>query len=117
MLNKVTILSHILSCGFINDLDDWGLRVLEYRGNQPLYLFRNIESGVFIQMTMNENQSCYYADSNTEVKVSAIPQYDNLFNEQNGLINQATHVKLSLAANANIYTVAKLEYGSLAGRA
>ena len=99
----------------INDLDDWGLRVLEYRGNQALYLFRNIESGVFIQMTMNENQSCYYADSNVEVKVNHIPQYDNLFNEQNGLINQATRVKLSLAADANIYTVAKIEYGGLAG--
>lgn len=99
----------------INDLDDWGLRVLEYRGNQALYLFRNIESGVFIQMTMNENQSCYYADSNVEVKVNRIPQYDNLFNEQNGLINQATRVKLSLAADANIYTVAKIEYGGLAG--
>ena len=99
----------------INDLDDWGLRVLEYRGNQPLYLFRNIDSGVFIQMTMNEDQSCYYAESNVEVKVNHIPVYDNLFNEQNGLINQATRVKLSLAADANTYTVAKLEYGSLAG--
>ena len=99
----------------INDLDDWGLRVLEYRGNQPLYLFRNINSGVFIQMTMNEDQSCYYADSNVEVKVKNIPVYDNLFNEQNGLINQATKVKLSLAVNSNIYTVAKIEYGGLAG--
>lgn len=99
----------------INDLDDWGLRVLEYRGDQALYLFRNINSGVFIQMTMNENQSCYYADSNVEVKVNNIPVYDNLFNEQNGLLNQATRVKLSLAADANIYTVAKIEYGGLAG--
>jgi hypothetical protein len=32
-------------------------------------------------MTMNEDQSCYYADSNVEVKVKNIPVYDNLFNE------------------------------------
>jgi hypothetical protein len=37
----------------INDIDDAGLELLEYRGNVPLFLFREVNSDVFTNMTLN----------------------------------------------------------------
>jgi hypothetical protein len=31
----------------INDLDDTGLELLEYRGDTPIYLFYNVEQGIY----------------------------------------------------------------------
>ena len=44
----------------INDIEDAGLELLEYRGDAPMYMFRDIDSQQFKNMTLNPNQSCYY---------------------------------------------------------
>lgn len=44
----------------INDIEDAGLELLEYRGDSPLYMFREINSQQFKNMTLNPNQVCYY---------------------------------------------------------
>ena len=44
----------------INDIDEAGQELLEYQGTEPLYLFRNIETDEFENMTINGEAECYY---------------------------------------------------------
>jgi hypothetical protein len=44
----------------INDVDENGQELLEYRGTEPLYLFKNLISGDFDQVSVNQNLICYY---------------------------------------------------------
>jgi hypothetical protein len=39
----------------INDIEDAGIEMLEYRGDTTLYLLRDITSDVFINMVINPN--------------------------------------------------------------
>jgi hypothetical protein len=39
----------------INDLSKYGLELLEYRGDQPLYLLFNEEAGIYDQMITKDN--------------------------------------------------------------
>ena len=39
----------------INDLDDYGLELLEYRGDTPIYMLREYNSDVFTNITINKN--------------------------------------------------------------
>jgi hypothetical protein len=48
----------------INDIDDAGLELLEYRGSTPIYMFREVNSDSFTNITFNEKQECYYLDEN-----------------------------------------------------
>lgn len=95
----------------INDIEDAGLELLEYRGDIPLYLFREITSDTFINMTINENQRCYVDGEATTV--NKIKTYDNLVHLEEG--QEPTIVQLSLEEGARKYYVAKLEYGSTPG--
>ena len=52
----------------INDIEDAGLELLEYRGDVPLYLFREINSDQFLNMSINSKQSCYYQLSESIVE-------------------------------------------------
>jgi hypothetical protein len=38
----------------INNIEDAGLILLEYRGNSPMYMFRKINSDIFTNVTFNE---------------------------------------------------------------
>lgn len=95
----------------INDIEDAGLELLEYRGDIPLFLFREITSDTFINMTINENQRCYVNGEKTIV--NKIEVYDNLVHLEEG--QEPTVVQLSLEEGARKYYVAKLEYGSTPG--
>ena len=48
----------------INDVEDNGLELLEYRGNTPLYLFKDKETGNYTNMSINGDQCVYIADNN-----------------------------------------------------
>lgn len=43
----------------INDLDDYGLELLEYRGSNPLYMLFNEDTGVYDNMTIDGDFSLY----------------------------------------------------------
>lgn len=98
----------------INDLEDAGLELLEYRGDVPLFLFRETTSDSFVNMTMNQGQRCYAllngSWTQTTINDSQI-RYDNLVNLTEG--EQPTYIKLS--QNGKTYTIAKFEYGSVPG--
>lgn len=100
----------------INDIEDAGLELLEYRGDTPIYMFREENSDVFTNITLNKNQPCYLVnDLNNQITISN-PNiiYDNLIdlNESN---NQASLIQLSNLPGAARYKIAKFEYGSIPG--
>ena len=101
----------------INDIEDAGLELLEYRGDTPLYLFREINSDQFLNMTLNGNQLCYYFLNGKWIKTtindSANIIYDNLVDLEGEL--ESTTIKLDISTGTNNYKIAKFEYGSIPG--
>lgn len=94
----------------INDLEDFGVELLEYRGDSSLYLLRDINADIFRNMSINGAQKCYTLDD-TETSLNSIAIYDTL--NQNASITP-TQIRLELGSE-NIYTVVKLDYGTTAG--
>lgn len=100
----------------INDIEDAGLELLEYRGDTSIYMFREENSDVFTNITLNKNQPCYLVNNlNNQITISN-PNiiYDNLvdLNESN---NQASLIQLSNLPGSARYKIAKFEYGSIPG--
>lgn len=98
----------------INDIDDAGLELLEYRGDVPLYLFREVNSDVFTNMTLNASQPCYVDGKQTYIGNTQDIVYDDLVNlDEDSSV--ASIIQLSNAADAKQYKIAKFEYGSIPG--
>ena len=107
----------------INDLEDAGLELLEYRGDRPIYMFREVNSDSFINMTVNNNQKCWivqsdgslYPDDDIGTIISNSKEiiYDNLTHLSES--EEPTKITLSNKEDAKQYTVAKFEYGSIPG--
>lgn len=102
----------------INDIEDAGLELLEYRGDVPIYMFREYDSDVFNNITLNKNQPCYLEnDLSNKITISDSKIiYDNLTNLNEG-INQPSIIQLSNSTDSKTkkYKVAKFEYGSIPG--
>lgn len=96
----------------INDLEDAGLELLEYRGDKPIYMFREVNSDSFLNMTINENQKCYVDGIETTVSDNTKIKYDNLVNLSES--EEPTQVTFSTSTGKK-YTIAKFEYGSIPG--
>lgn len=84
----------------INDLDDYGLELLEYRGDIPLYLLYNVEQGVVDQMlfdisSLNINESTFIFDSRVDP------------------LGTSTATELDI--DGITYTIIKAEYGDTIG--
>lgn len=98
----------------INDVEDAGVEMLEYRGDTTLYLLRDITSDVFINMVINPNQVCYKEGiEQTTISKLNENEYDNLVNLEGN--NNPTIITLRQAENAIKYYVAKIEYGDVPG--
>ena len=98
----------------INDIDDAGLELLEYRGDVPLYLFREVNSDVFTNMTLNASQPCYVDGKQTQIGNAQDIVYDDLVNlDEDSSV--ASIIQLSNEAGAKQYKIAKFEYGSIPG--
>ena len=93
----------------INDLDKYGLELLEYRGSAPMYMLYDTANSEYNQMLFNGNMICY--DTNgTQWTLETIPKY----NVRVDLIyDEATRIKLD--GSETIYTVSKIVYGETAG--
>ena len=98
----------------INDIEDAGVEMLEYRGDTTLYLLRDITSDVFINMVINPNQICY-RNGIEQITISQLNdnEYDNLVNLEGN--NNPTIITLRQTENAVKYYVAKIEYGDVPG--
>lgn len=73
----------------INDVDDDGLLLKEYRGEEPLYLLVN--NGICENLT-NSEQECYIINSNIEAKT--IDLYVNLIKEELDLLKKKLNQQL-----------------------
>lgn len=98
----------------INDLDESGLELLEYRGDTPAYLFYDIKKSEYDNITFDGEFQVYDIIANKWINIKDIPVYnariDTLIMDE-----KATKIKRALEENSEEYTVAKLEYGQTAG--
>ena len=94
----------------INDVENYGLELLEYRGDKPMYMLRNIETQVVNNLTLNGDKSYYIADTEKKVTLnSEIIQYYNLSPTAN---NEGTTI---IQSGEEKYQVIKLEKFDTAG--
>lgn len=95
----------------VNDLDDYGIELMEYRGKDPLYVIINENTQEPTNITLDGAQTYKY--NGTSIQIQNIPVFNPLFDlEQENIV-----VKPTVVYNAqNIpFTVAKLTYGMTAG--
>ena len=98
----------------INDIEDAGIEMLEYRGDTTLYLLRDITSDVFINMVINPNQVCFKNGiERTTISQLNENEYDNLVNLEGN--NNPTIITLRQNEDAIRYYVAKIDYGDVPG--
>lgn len=112
----------------INDVEDYGYEMIDYKGDTTMYLFYHISQRIYDNMTLNGDTQCYIVtdqngdniiiDSDNPKKISAIPNYYNgagnsLFN----IVENPTKVVFfTTNINANsVYYIAKMEYGNAIG--
>lgn len=106
----------------INDLDDAGLELLEYRGDQPIYLLKNVTEGEYKQYTANAGQECFYIDpitgkeEKTIISNSNVIVYDTRTYDLGVEVGkEPTVVRFKQEDGAKYYTIIKVEYGQTAG--
>lgn len=93
----------------INDLEDAGVELLEYRGDTTMYLLRDIEEDIFVNMIPDGSTDCYIVGSNQPTTLAELPMYDKLLDEQ------MNPTQIRLVQNGTIYTVAKIETFDVCG--
>lgn len=105
----------------INDLDTYGLELLEYRYDMPMYLYRTAkqnQSKVFENATMDGSKRCWIKREGEDWKETTLKELDYndlevLTESFSGSINPSL-VSFE-SSKAEIYYVAKIEYGQVAG--
>lgn len=99
----------------INDLDEAALELLEYKGDDPIYLLRNVRTDEFENFTTYGNTQCRVGNrSATLATIEDVGgHYDTRVELEPGIGIAPSEV--TFAGTAETYTVAKLEYGQSAG--
>ena len=105
----------------INDLDELGLELLDYKYDVPMYLFREPHadeySGIF--MIGNNSDIPIYKNTQNNAQWSLTDPnfiFDKLIASMIGYDEEPTHVFLNSGNNQRTeYVVAKIEYGQTAG--
>ena len=99
----------------INDLDDYGIELLDYKGSKPLYMLVNEATGEVQNMTMNAAMPCTVV--NGEVNATNIGSLGEYYNKLNEFYPGMTlgYATVKLNNDETIYSVAKIEYGQTAG--
>lgn len=100
----------------INDLDDYGLELMEYRGKNPLYFLIDMSLGEPepVNIIVNENQTYQTLNGNQTIAVKDIPVYNPFFILDGPTVNP-TLVVAPGDASKKPYSIAKLEFGNTAG--
>ncbi len=88
----------------INDLDNYGLELLEYRGDKPLYLLYDEDAQIYTQMIIDENFSI-----GNGYTISTCPQYNNAIDS----LNDGRYI--FTLEDGKDYSATKVEYGTTAG--
>ena len=88
----------------INDLDNYGLELLEYRGDKPLYLLYDETAQIYTQMVIDEDFSI-----GNGYTISTCPQYNNAIDS----LNDGRYI--FTLEDGKKYSATKVEYGTTAG--
>ena len=88
----------------INDLDNYGLELLEYRGDKPLYLLYDEDAHIYTQMVIDEDFSI-----GNGYTISTCPQYNNAIDT----LNDGRYI--FTLEDGKEYSATKVEYGATAG--
>lgn len=97
----------------INDLEDNGFELLEYKGDDPLYIFVRTDNNSCENITLDQNFIVYV--NNVAIKVSNIANYDN-FSEIASNTETQPPTKITMTPDDTItYTVIKTELGQTVG--
>lgn len=99
----------------INDLDDNGLQLLDYKGKEDIYLFKNVNSGLYEQVVF-DGDVIRYDNRNTPVILSEMSS-DELDSLSSSFVKKiAKKVKATDSlADRVFYTVVKCGYGAVLG--
>lgn len=118
----------------INDLDDYGMELLEYRGEEPMYLLHKVNMEVYSQMVWGD-QTCRILPTNIPINSQGIAEltpsqhtnaeltnFKNLREYDHFSPDLNTHLGvkiISATQNDNnqypVFTVGKFEFGSTPG--
>lgn len=99
----------------INDLDDNRLQVLDYKGKEDIYLFKNVNSGLYEQVVF-DGDVIRYDNRNTPITLSEMSS-DELDSLSSSFIKKiAKKVKATDSLTDRVfYTVVKCGYGAVLG--
>lgn len=104
----------------INDLDTYGLELLEYRYDLPMYLYRKAEQNetkVFENATMEGDKKCWVYRNNSWIETTLGDlEYNDLEVLTEAISGTLTPSPVAFEDSKNeTYYVAKIEYGQTAG--
>ena len=100
----------------IKDLDEVAVELLEYKGNKPLYLLRNVDTDVFENYTSYGDIEAILPDGSSRTLDEFEEEwYDTRVQLGNEINNNAIEVKFKDDKNNYTYTIGKLEQGEAAG--
>lgn len=106
----------------INDLDDVGLELLEYRGTEPLYFLVNQITNEVVNYSFDGDQGGYYICNENNIyelsnyTLATIPVYDNRIELDFGSPTEdPTIIYAKIDNNYIPYTVIKATYGDVVG--
>lgn len=102
----------------INDIADYGLELLEYRYDTPLYLYRKIDSDAFTNILINGETVCWYQSGDSWIETTLA----ELASEQLDLLTETltgdkapTAIKFENNDSAEQFYITKVEFGDTAG--
>ena len=96
----------------INDLEDLGAELMEYRYDIPLYLYRKIDNKGYEQATFDGDMLCYVNGTQKTLGTLEDSDFENL---NNLITTTQTKIKFSTAANADEYYITRIQYGETCG--
>lgn len=106
----------------INDLDDVGVELLEYRGRNPMYMIVNNETDIVSNITDNGSQKGYFrSDTGEEVALQDLKdhEYDHRISIDMAMDDLVEPLKLQVKDNkgqlTGNYSIIKVEYGDVVG--
>ena len=97
----------------INDIEDCGVEIIEYKGDEPLYLYFNKKDQVVDNLSFGTQPIVINGVENTINNFGENIIFDNFTEDLTGAEDSPTVI--TLPGDTTEYTLIKLEYGSVCG--
>lgn len=94
----------------INDLDTYGLELLEYRLDNPMYLYRELDEPIYKNILFDGDKKCFVNGTATTLAKLGNEALEKLVDPLIGVDKP-----LAVTIDDESYYVAKVEYGQTAG--